>query len=148
MRRLDPSEEDEKAASRPHVSVFPSATPLINGPSSIGAIVLLTIQAEGDRLQYIAVLVALGAILMLVAVQLQRLLGVTGVHVVSCIVGVRPATLAVQFIFDGLAASGLFSREQPPPAGIANSPPWGKIRNGAKTRATAPPNWQIRLFRR
>lgn len=109
------SEENEEAASRPDISVFPLATPLIAGPGSIGAIVLLIVQTEGDRLQYIAVLAALGAILlltfllMLVAVQLQRLLGVTGIHVVSRIVGVLLAALAVQFIFDGLAASGLFS---------------------------------------
>jgi len=109
------SEENEEAASRPDISVFPLATPLIAGPGSIGAIVLLSVHAEGDRLEYIAVLIALGAILlltfllMLIAVQLQKLLGVTGVHVVSRIVGVLLAALAVQFIFDGLAASGLFS---------------------------------------
>ena len=109
------SEENEEAASRPDISVFPLATPLIAGPGSIGAVVLLIANTEGDRMQYIAVLVAIAAILlltfllMLVAVHLQKLLGVTGIHVVSRIVGVLLAALAVQFIFDGLAASGLFS---------------------------------------
>lgn len=108
------SEENEEAASRPDISVFPLATPLIAGPGSIGAVVLLIANAEGDRLEYLAVLSALGAILlftfvlMLIATQVQKILGVTGVHVVSRIVGVLLAALAVQFIFDGLAASGLF----------------------------------------
>ena len=108
------SEENEEAAARPDISVFPLATPLIAGPGSIGAVVLLIANAEGDRLEYLAVLSALGGILlftfvlMLIATQVQRILGVTGVHVVSRIVGVLLAALAVQFIFDGLAASGLF----------------------------------------
>ncbi len=108
------SEENEEAASRPDISVFPLATPLIAGPGSIGAVVLLIANAEGDRLEYLAVLSALGGILlftfvlMLIATQVQKILGVTGVHVVSRIVGVLLAALAVQFIFDGLAASGLF----------------------------------------
>lgn len=108
------SEENEEAARRSDISVFPLATPLIAGPGSIGAIVLLVANSQGDRLQYMAVLVALAAILlftfllMLIAVQVQKLLGVTGVHVVSRIVGVLLAALAMQFIFDGLAASGLF----------------------------------------
>jgi len=108
------SEENEEAARRSDISVFPLATPLIAGPGSIGAIVLLVANSQGDRLQYMAVLIALAAILlftfllMLIAVQVQKLLGVTGVHVVSRIVGVLLAALAMQFIFDGLAASGLF----------------------------------------
>lgn len=108
------SEENEEAASRPDISVFPLATPLIAGPGSIGAVVLLIANTEGDRVQYAAVLAAIVAILlltfllMLVAVQLQKLLGVTGAHVVSRIIGVLLAALAVQFILDGLAASGLF----------------------------------------
>jgi multiple antibiotic resistance protein len=109
------SEENEEAVTKPDISVFPLATPLIAGPGSIGAVVLLIANTEGDRVQYAAVLAAIAAILlltfllMLIAVQLQKFLGVTGAHVVSRIVGVLLAALAVQFIFDGLAASGLFS---------------------------------------
>lgn len=108
------SEENEEAVTKPDISVFPLATPLIAGPGSIGAVVLLIANTEGDRVQYAAVLAAIAAILlltfllMLIAVQLQKLLGVTGAHVVSRIVGVLLAALAVQFIFDGLGASGLF----------------------------------------
>jgi len=109
------SEENEEAVSRPDISVFPLATPLIAGPGSIGAVVLLIANTEGDRVQYTAILMAIAAILlltfllMLVAVHLQKLLGVTGIQVVSRLVGVLLAALAVQFIFDGLAASGIFS---------------------------------------
>jgi len=45
--------------------------------------------------------------LLLVATQVQKILGVTGLHVISRIFGVLLTALAVQFIFDGLKASGL-----------------------------------------
>lgn len=110
------SEENAEAATRSDVSVFPLATPLIAGPGAISATILLVANAEGDRIRFTAVVLALAAvlvvtyILLLAASQLQRVLGLTGVHVVSRIVGVLLAALAVQFIFDGMAASGLFSR--------------------------------------
>ena len=46
---------------------------------------------------------------MLAASQIQKLLGKTGVYVIARVFGVVLAGLAVQFMLDGLAESGLFS---------------------------------------
>ncbi len=108
-------EENEEAVAKPDISVFPLATPLIAGPGAIGAAILLVADA-GDDWPRIGVVVAvlLGVlagtfVLMLVASQVQKLLGVTGLQVISRVVGVLLAALAVQFIFDGIGASGMFS---------------------------------------
>jgi multiple antibiotic resistance protein len=107
------SEENAEAATKDDIAVFPLATPLIAGPGAIGAIILLVADAQGDRLRVaVVILVMLGVLLLtflllLVATQVHRLLGVTGLHVVSRIVGVLLAALAVQFIFDGIGASGI-----------------------------------------
>ncbi|MHB1102477.1 MAG: MarC family protein [Devosia sp.] len=107
-----PEEEDE-AAHRDDISVFPLAMPLIAGPGAISATILLTTGTDGFGLEWFAVVGALLAILllsylaMLVAIPIQRLLGLTGLAVVSRIVGVLLAALAVQFLFDGVKASGI-----------------------------------------
>ena len=109
------SEENAEAAQKDDIAVFPLATPLIAGPGAIGATILLVADAEGDRLRIaVVILVLLGVLLLtllllLIATQVQKLLGVTGLHVVSRIVGVLLAALAVQFIFDGIDTSGILS---------------------------------------
>ncbi|HEB96034.1 MAG TPA: MarC family protein [Sedimenticola thiotaurini] len=109
-------DETEEAESRPDLSVFPLATPLIAGPGAMGAATLLMANAEGNPLQEAAVIAGLLAVLLLtlvlllMATQVQRLLGVTGMHVVSRVFGVLLSALAVQFIFDGIAQSGLLMR--------------------------------------
>jgi len=108
-------EETIEAQHKHDISVFPLAMPLIAGPATIGAVVLLTAQAQGDPLHLAVVIAALLAVLALTLLSLlsanhvQRLLGVTGLHVVSRTVGVLLAALAVQFIFEGVAQSGMFT---------------------------------------
>lgn len=111
------SEENHEAAGRPDISVFPLATPLIIGPGAISAVILLMAEAHGDFVQMalvtaaLAVNLALTFALMLAAGQVQRVLGITGVHVVSRIVGILIAALAVQFVLLGLAeTSTLFHK--------------------------------------
>jgi len=106
-------EEENEAQSRPDISVFPLATPLIAGPGAISAVILLSTGTGGFNLSWVVVVVALLLILalcylaMLVAIPIQRLLGITGLAVVSRVVGVLLAALAVQFLLDGIKASGL-----------------------------------------
>lgn len=108
------SEEVAEAAGKRDVSVFPLAMPLIAGPGAIGAAILLVADAHADPAAIAAVvgamlaIVLLTLVLLLTATQVQKLVGVTALHVISRIAGVLLAALAVQFVFDGLAASGLF----------------------------------------
>ncbi|GGA37748.1 MarC family protein [Pelagibacterium lentulum] len=106
------SEEEEEGHKRADISVFPLAMPLLAGPGAISAVILLTTSARTD-LEYWVVLAALVATLfvawltLLVAIPIQRLLGLTGLSVMSRVVGILLTALAVQFIFDGIRDSGL-----------------------------------------
>ncbi len=105
-------DEAAEAMTSTDISVFPLATPLIAGPGAMGAVILLMADTGGDPLAAAVVIAAILGILalclasMLLAAQLQRLLGRTGVHVVARVFGVILAALAVQFMLDGLAQAG------------------------------------------
>ena len=106
-------EENREARTRTDITVFPLATPLIAGPGAMGAVILLMADVRGDLIgQGIVVGMLLAVLLvtllcLLLASQLQRYLGVTGLHVVSRVFGVLLSALAVQFMIDGIAQSGL-----------------------------------------
>jgi len=106
-------EEEAEAMGKQDISVFPIATPLIAGPGAMGATVLLVADTEGDLVLQGIVILSLLAILgmtlvmMLLSAQVDRLFGKTGMHVITRIMGVLLSSLAVQFIFDGIANSGL-----------------------------------------
>jgi multiple antibiotic resistance protein len=106
-------DETREAESRIDISIFPLATPLIAGPGTMGAVILLMANAEGDMHRQLIVLASLLAVLLftlaclITASQLQKLLGRTGTHVINRIFGVLLSALAVQFIFDGIVESGV-----------------------------------------
>ncbi len=105
-------EEEVESRQRDDISVFPLAMPLLAGPGAISAAILLTTAARSDVEFWLVilalVLVMLAAwITLLLAIPIQRLLGVTGLAVVTRVVGILLAALAVQFLFDGVRSSGL-----------------------------------------
>jgi multiple antibiotic resistance protein len=106
-------EETREAATRQDIAVFPLATPLIAGPGAMGAVILLMAGTDGVILLKLAVVATLLLMLlltllsMLLATHIYRLLGVTGMHVISRVMGVLLSALAVQFILDGIQQSGL-----------------------------------------
>jgi multiple antibiotic resistance protein len=93
-----------------NMAAFPLAIPLMAGPGAITAAVLLAGRAGGDPLR-VALLIAIVAAVMaacliafLLANRIERLLGVTGNTVLSRLLGVLLAALAVQFVIDGVRA--------------------------------------------
>ena len=108
-------DEQQEAESKSDIAIFPLALPLIAGPGAIGATILLMSDARGDFAAQGIVLAALLSVMLLtllclaMANPLQRLLGVTGMHVVTRVMGILLCALAVQFVLDGLRESDLFS---------------------------------------
>jgi multiple antibiotic resistance protein len=108
------ADEEREAATKSDIAIFPLATPLIAGPGAMGAVILLMAQAGADyQMQGVVLLMLLltlivTLLMLLGATQIHRLLGVTALHVIMRVFGVLLAALAVQFIFDGVAQSGLF----------------------------------------
>lgn len=96
------------ASGQGDITVFPLAFPLIAGPGTMTAVILLMGRANGDPAQSSVVLMTLLAALATVLVSLLqarlivRVLHVTGSNVVARVMGINLAALAVQFILDGL----------------------------------------------
>jgi multiple antibiotic resistance protein len=93
-----------------NVAVFPLAVPLLAGPGAITAAVLLAGQAAFRPL-YLAILISvIAAIAFLclmvfwLAARIATMLGTTGSMLLSRLLGVLLASLAVQYVIDGLRA--------------------------------------------
>ena len=91
-----------------NIAAFPLAIPLMAGPGAITATVLLAGRAAGDLthlgvlLGVIAAVLALCFAVFLLAARIAALLGTTANVVLSRLLGVLLAALAVQFVIDGV----------------------------------------------
>jgi len=107
---------ERQEALRPgEIAVFPLAFPLIAGPGTLTAVVLLMGRTGGNPW---AAIVVLGCVLACLAVTylcmistevLGRVLKTTGTNVVARLSGLVLAALAVQFIFDGVKGARLLA---------------------------------------
>jgi multiple antibiotic resistance protein len=92
------------------VSVFPMAMPMIAGPGSIATIMLLVSRAEGPGetaavFGALALVLVLTLVALLAAGPLMRLLGAKIEAVITRLLGVLLAALAIQFVIDGVRRS-------------------------------------------
>ena len=104
--------EDGNAEHEDDPSIFPLAIPLIAGPGAIATMILLADQSEGlvGLLAVNGVMLAVMLIVFiffLAARFIERGLGQVGTDVVTRLLGMLLAALAIQFILDGLQSFGL-----------------------------------------
>ena len=109
-------EEEREAAHADNPAVFPLAIPMIAGPGTIATVMLLVNLARNDGPRLAIVAIACAAALLITwlfmrgAMKFQHLIGSTGIHVVTRLLGIILAALAVQFVLNGLGETQLFKR--------------------------------------
>jgi multiple antibiotic resistance protein len=109
-KREERAKEIEGTPEAEDISVFPMAIPMIAGPGSIASIMLLSARANGLA-EGAVVLAAMTAVILLTLVALllagplMKLIGAKLEAMITRILGVILAALAVQFVLDGLERS-------------------------------------------
>lgn len=116
--RHERREEASNTAAADHIAslaVFPLALPLLAGPGTISATILLSSELSADpsvslwtgRLTLVgilAIMMGLTAAVLIAAHWLDKYIGATGKLVVTRLLGVLLAALSVQYIADGILA--------------------------------------------
>lgn len=105
--------EHSEARSKSDISVFPLAFPLIAGPGALTTVLLMASLHSKSTLHWLIPVVLLAVlactyVLLVMAGYIVRALGETGANVVSRLLGVILAALAMQYIIDGLR-QGVFA---------------------------------------
>ena len=100
-------EEREEGALKEDIAIFPLGIPLLSGPGSMISVFILMEKAQ-DGFEQALILLAIGAtmlvsfVVLAQASRLARLLGATGINVMSRVMGLVLAAIAVQFVLTGL----------------------------------------------
>jgi len=104
-------QEENEAGENP--AIFPLAIPMIAGPGTLATVMLLVNLSRGDWSRYMIVFLAYAAALAITwlcmrgAAHYMHRIGRTGIHVVTRLLGIILAALAVQFVINGLVQTPL-----------------------------------------
>lgn len=121
-------DELSEGRNKDDVALTPLAIPMLAGPASLSTVATLMSRAQGVA-QTTAVYAAIAitgivtGLTLQLASPLHRLLGKTGIHVLTRVFGLLLAAIAVQFVMDGL---GTFAIDALRSAGIVAPPPTGQ----------------------
>jgi multiple antibiotic resistance protein len=99
-------EETSDAQARDDIAVTPIGIPLISGPGAIATVIMWSSRASAadEKIALfvsIALTIGITLVAMLFAGRLVRVLGKTGINVITRIMGLILAATAAQFVIDG-----------------------------------------------
>lgn len=112
-KRREKQGEEHEVEPEHDPSVFPLATPLLAGPGAMATMILLAGKTDADWLHVASIIgvmlsvLACVFVMFLLSTPIERALGRTGTMVVTRLLGMLLAALAIQFILDGLRGAGL-----------------------------------------
>jgi multiple antibiotic resistance protein len=105
---LQAPERDEQGTIGEDIAIFPLAIPLLSGPGTITTVLLLANQAAGDvsRLGMLAVIIAVVYLIswcvLYAGDQIMARFGEGKVRIITRVLGIVLAALAVQYVLNGL----------------------------------------------
>jgi multiple antibiotic resistance protein len=100
-------EEEREAEEKESIAVVPIAMPLLSGPGAVSSVIIYTDQAfhpiHVGLMIVIGILIsALTYLLLRVAIPLSRRLSRTGINIITRLMGLLLASIAIEFISSGL----------------------------------------------
>jgi multiple antibiotic resistance protein len=106
-RSRETPEERQEGTLKEDIAIFPLGIPLLSGPGSIVSVFILVERAKSfAELSYIYLSIAatmgIAYLILCQAPRIARYLGSTGISVMSRLMGIILAAIAVQFILNGL----------------------------------------------
>jgi len=105
---LQSPEKGERSTAGEDVAIFPMAIPMLAGPGTLATVLVLATQAGGDVRRLVALAVTLGCIYLIswpilhTSDRLIARMGESKVGIITRVLGIILAALAVQYVFNGI----------------------------------------------
>lgn len=100
-------EEEREAEEKESIAVVPIAMPLLAGPGAISSTIIYT--NESDSLPHMSLIIFIGILIAIltyltlrIAIPLSRKISKTGINIITRLMGLLLASIAVEFITKGL----------------------------------------------